>query len=106
MLVEQRHADRRIRVQHLLGGNDLDLVGIDIEPQFVPRHLLAGVADPLQRAEVPVRSLKQQLVRRGHDAFLSCWLRRWKRSWNTGKISLRSLTLRIDSGAPLARRPS
>ena len=80
MLVEQRHADRRIRVQHLLGGNDLDLVGVDVELQFVPRNLLAGVADPLQRPEVPVGALKQQLVGRGHDAFLSCWLRRLKRS--------------------------
>ena len=80
MLVEQRHADGRIGVQHLLGGNDLDLVGIDIEPQFVPRDLFAGVADPLQRPEVPVGARKQQLVGRGHDAFLSCWLRRWKRS--------------------------
>ena len=80
MLVEQRHADRRIGVQHLLGGDDLDLVGIDIEPQLVPRNLLAGVVDPLQRPEVPIGALKQQLVGRGHDAVLSCWLRRWNRS--------------------------
>src|SRR6185312_9112743 len=105
-LVEQRHADRRIGVQHLLGGNDLDLVRIDIEAQFVPCYLLAGVADPLQRMKIPIGALKQQLVRGAHGAALSCGPRRWKRSWNTGKISLRSLTLRIDSGAPLARRPS
>ena len=34
VLVEQRHADRGIGVQHLLGGDDLDLVGIDVEPEL------------------------------------------------------------------------
>ena len=28
MLIHQRHADRRIGVQHLLGGNDIDLIWI------------------------------------------------------------------------------
>jgi hypothetical protein len=32
MLVEQRHAGRGVRIQHLLGGDDLDLAGIDVEP--------------------------------------------------------------------------
>ena len=107
VLVEQRHADRGIGVQHLLGGDDLDLVGIDVEPEFGQRDLLAGIMDTLQGPEIPIRSLEQPpggfgLV--GHGAVFSCFPRRWNRSWNTGKISLRSLTLRIDSGAPSARK--
>ena len=34
VLVEQRHADRGIGVEHLLGRDHLDLVRIDVEPQF------------------------------------------------------------------------
>ena len=43
VLVEQRHADRRIGVEHLLGADHLDLVRIDVEPQFVDRDLLDRV---------------------------------------------------------------
>jgi hypothetical protein len=32
MLVEQRHAGRGICIQRLLSGDDLDLVGVDLEP--------------------------------------------------------------------------
>ena len=35
MPIHQRQADRGIGVEHLLGGDDLDLDRIDVEPQFV-----------------------------------------------------------------------
>ena len=76
MLVEQRHADRGIGIQHLLRGDDLDLVGIDVEPQFRSRNLLAGVVDALQRREIPVRSFEQSFGCRGHGAAFSCLRRR------------------------------
>src|ERR1700692_2928942 len=102
VLVEQRHAGRGVGVQHLLGGNDLDLVGIDIKPELGSRDLLTGIVNMLQFLEIPVCSLKQALGCRVHGAAFSFW-RRWNSSGNTRKISLGSLTLRIDSGAPSAR---
>ena len=69
MLVEQRHAGRGIGIQHLLGGDDLDLVGVDVEPQFGPRDLLAGVMNALQRREIPVGGFVQALG--GHGAVFS-----------------------------------
>jgi hypothetical protein len=76
MLVEQRHADRRIGIQHLLRGDDLDLVGIGVEAQFSSRNLLAGIVDTLQLREVPVRSFKKVFGCRGHGAVFSCLRRR------------------------------
>ena len=71
VLVEQRHADRRIGVQHLLGGDDLDLVGIDVEPELVLRDLLAGVVDALERGESPSRRRETAVwFGRRHGAFL------------------------------------
>jgi len=80
MLVEQRHAGRGIGVEHLLGGDDLDLVRIDIESQFGARDLLAGVMDALQLGEIPVRSLKQALGCCSHGAAFSWFRRRWNKS--------------------------
>src|SRR4029077_7902117 len=105
VLVEQGHADRAIGIHHLLGVDHFDLVGIDIEPKLGCCDFLAGIDNPLQRREIPLRALKQQPFTR-HGATFSCFARRWNRSWNTGKISLRSQTLRIDSGAPARRRRS
>ena len=48
VLVEQRHADRGIGIQHLLGADHLDLVGIDVEAELADarslrsRHARAG----------------------------------------------------------------
>ncbi len=78
VLVEQRHPDRGVGVKHLLGGNHLDLVGIDVEPELGQRDVLAGMVDALQRQEIPVRSLKQSSG--CHGATFSCFPRRWKRS--------------------------
>ncbi|MHC2561830.1 hypothetical protein ACVIVD_003824 [Bradyrhizobium liaoningense] len=104
VLVEQGHADRGIGVQHLLGRDDLDLVRIDVEPEILQRHLFAGIGDALQGVEIPIGAFEQSFR---HGAVFS-WAvsRRWNKSWNTGKISLRSETLRIESGAPLLRRRS
>ena len=67
MLVEQRHADRGIGIEHLLGGDDLDLVGIDVEAELAERDLLAGVVHALEHGEIPVGALVQTRMRgRGH----------------------------------------
>ena len=76
VLVEQRHADRGIGIEHLLGGDDLDLVGIDVEPEFGSRDLLAGIVDALQCREIPVGAFEQALGCRGHGAAFSCFRRR------------------------------
>ena len=62
MLVEQRHSDRRVGIEHLFGGDDLDLIGIDVEAEFAKRDLLAGVVHPLEDREVPVGALVQEFV--------------------------------------------
>lgn len=59
VLVEQRHADGGVGIQHLLGGDDLDLVRIDVEPEILHRHRLAGVGDALQGVEIPIRAFEQ-----------------------------------------------
>ena len=61
VLVEQRHSDRRIDIEHLLGGDDLDLVGIDVQAEFVDGDLLAGIVDALQRGEIPVCTFEKTL---------------------------------------------
>ena len=79
VLVEQRHADRGIGIQHLLGGDDLDLVGIDVEPEFgsarSPRRrrgcaAASGNPNPLPRTGAR-RSSR-------HGAAFSCFPRRLK----------------------------
>src|SRR5262245_46758257 len=103
MLVEQGHADRGIGIEHLLGGDDLDLVGIDVEPELAERNLLAGVVHALQDGEIPVGAAVEPS---GHGAARSFPRRRWNSSWNTGKISPRLLTLRMERCAPPVRRRS
>ena len=60
MLVEQRHADRRIGVEHLLGGDDLDLVRVGVEAEFPGRDRLDRVVDALDGPEVPVGALEEE----------------------------------------------
>src|SRR5262245_55829749 len=105
MLVEQGHSDRGIGIEHLLCGDDLDLVGIDVEPEFAERNLLAGVVHALQDGEIPIGAAVEPSGR-GHDAARSFPRRRWNSSWNTGKISPRLLTLRMERCAPPVRRRS
>ena len=66
VLVEQRHADRGIGVEHLLGADDLDLVGIGIEAEFADRDLFDRIVHALDGAELPVRTLEQRAL--GPDA--------------------------------------
>src|SRR5262249_19623147 len=105
MLVEQGHADRGIGIEHLLGGDDLDLVGINVESELAERNLLARLVHALQDGEIPVGAAVEPFGR-AHDAARSFPRRRWNSSWNTGKISPRLLTLRMERCAPPARRPS
>src|SRR5262249_46548219 len=85
VLVKERHADRGIDVEHLLGGDDLDLVGIDGEAQLVDGDLFAGIVNALERLEVPVGAFVEPLHRRlPHEPTFPSAGRRWKRSWNTG----------------------
>src|ERR1700730_7325980 len=101
MLVEQGHPDRGIGVQHLLRRDHLDLVRVEIEPELRPRDFLAGVVDPLQGREIPVSALVESFAQgNGHGTVPARSRRRWKSSWNTGKISLRLLTLRMARASP------
>ena len=58
--VHQRHADRRIGVQHLFGRDDLDLVGVEIQPEIVPRNHLDGIVNIAKRIEGPVGAFEQR----------------------------------------------
>ena len=53
MLVHQRQADRGVGIEHLLGGDHLDLHRIDIEPEFVERDPLDRVIDLAQPGDNP-----------------------------------------------------
>jgi hypothetical protein len=60
--VHQRHAVGGVGVEHLLGGDDLDLVGVDIEAEIVERDVLDRVVGPVEQVEVPFRTLEQVLA--------------------------------------------
>src|SRR3546814_18153269 len=60
VLVEQGHARGRIGVQHLLGGNHLDLVGIGVQLQRAFGHFCHGLVDPADEVEIPVAAVEQQ----------------------------------------------
>ena len=64
VLVEQRHADRGVGVEHLLGGDDLDLVRVPGQAERA-RLDLAGVVDAPDGVEVPVVAGEQRLGRLG-----------------------------------------
>jgi hypothetical protein len=68
VLVEQGHADRGIRIEHLLGGDHLDLVHIGVEPELLVRDVLARIMNALQGVEIPVRALEETF---GHEAAFS-----------------------------------
>jgi len=62
MPVHQRQADRRVGIEHLLGGDHLDLVGIDVEPELAERDLLDRRMNALQNGKIPVGPLEQRLA--------------------------------------------
>jgi hypothetical protein len=85
--VEQRHADRGVGVEHLLGGDDLDLVRIGVETELLARDHLDRVVDALDGLKVPIPALEQKTLGQafGHGAAAFCWpSRRWNSSRNTG----------------------
>src|SRR6185437_13092327 len=90
--VHQRQADRGIGIEHLLGGDDLDLVGVDVEPEFAEGDLLDRLVHALQRGEIPVRPLEQRLavVEQNERGFrrLTLGLVLWRRAHETPKISV------------------
>jgi hypothetical protein len=46
MAVHQRQADRGVGIEHLLGGDHLNLDGIDVEAEFIESDPLDRVVDP------------------------------------------------------------
>src|SRR6185437_1678678 len=71
VLVEQRHPDRGVGVQHLLGADDLDLIGIDVEPELLERDALHCLVGALDGAELPVGTLVEQSIGSGGDAHVA-----------------------------------
>ena len=67
--VHQRHADRGIGVEHLLGGDDLDLIGIDVEPELAEGDLAHRIVDPSRISSKfhsgPSNSGRTRTLRRG-----------------------------------------
>lgn len=61
MLVHERHAHRRIGIQHLLGGDDLELIGVYVETEIFERDLLDGIVGARQCLEIPVGTLEQKV---------------------------------------------
>ena len=77
MRVHQRHADGGIGVEHLLGRDDLDLVGKEVEAELLARDLLDRIVDAPHCGEVPLGSFEQEAAagrrarlrgRRRHEA--------------------------------------
>ncbi len=79
MIIHQRHGERGIGVEHLLGRNDLDLVGIGVELQIVMRDLLDRLEGAVKRGEVPF-GFGEKKFTHAVSAFLNS-------SRKTGKIS-------------------
>ncbi len=79
MVVHQRHAERGIGVQHLLGRDHLDLVGIDVELEIVQRDLLDRLVGAVERGEIPFR-FGEEIAAHAASVFLNS-------SRNTGKMS-------------------
>ena len=61
--IHQRHADRRIGVEHLLGRDDLDLVGEDVEAELLAGDFVDRVVDPVDGLEVPLGAVEQETAR-------------------------------------------
>ena len=87
VLVEQRHADGRIGIQHLFGANDLDLVGVNVQAHFPDRDFLDRVVTFLDGGEFPVCAFEQRAFGfdgRTHGVAASVPTLRENRSRNTG----------------------
>ena len=58
--VDHRHPDRRVGVEHLLGRDDLDLVGIDVEAEILFGNLRDRVVRASEAVEGPVGAVEEQ----------------------------------------------
>ncbi len=68
MPVEKRHPRRGIGVEHLLGGDDLDLIGESVQTKLAARDVFNGVMDFLQRFEGPVLAFKEEALAHFKDS--------------------------------------
>ena len=58
--IHQRQADRGIGVEHLLGGDDLDLNRVDVEAEFVQSDPLDSVVNLTEPGEVPIGAREER----------------------------------------------
>ena len=54
VVVTHRHAHRGVGVHHLLGGNDLDLIGVSIQAIFIVGDVGDSLVIACQQFEIPV----------------------------------------------------
>jgi hypothetical protein len=54
VVIGHRHADRGVGVHHLLGGDDLELVGVGVEAEL-PGHAADFLVRLLDQVEGPLR---------------------------------------------------
>jgi hypothetical protein len=82
--VVHRHADRRIGIEHLLGGNQLELDRVGVEPETL-RGLLDGFEIGFDQLEGPVGRIGQALVANdcGLAHLASLRLMPWRGSWTS-----------------------
>ncbi len=52
--IHQRHADCRVRIEHLFAGNDLDLIAIDAQSKLAQRDLFNRIMSAAEKVKVPL----------------------------------------------------
>jgi len=62
VFVHQRHADRRIGVEHLLRCDHFDLTWVGVESEVAHRNRLNGIMGALDFVIVPVGAFEQQIA--------------------------------------------
>ncbi len=60
VMVELGHRHGRIGVQHLFRGDDLDLVGVDVELEIVQRDLLDCLVGAVENRKIPFGFAEQE----------------------------------------------
>ncbi len=94
VVIEDRHADRGVGVEHLLGADQLDLVGIGVQAHLADGDLFDRVVGAPDRREVPLAGPEEQpvLYERAHGCLPFALTPRCA-SWRTA------------GGTPGTRRP-
>ena len=59
--IHDRHADRGVGIEHLLGRDDLDLIAIDVEAHLAETDLGNGVVRFIDQVEIPLRAIEERL---------------------------------------------